>query len=181
MWAAAQDPLPTGRGEWCVCVYVSAAVGGVYGGRGSLGPLGLCVSPCGVSVSHMDAGRCRWGACKGGGPQPTPPPPGRMDPFVDTLQRLRETFSTGRTRPAEFRAAQLRGLDRFLQDNRQLLQEALAQDLGKVGWEAGRAGWQRQLEGATNSPSSLLPSLRPNPTFCIRPFIHFLVHLITTY
>nr|XP_036858376.1 aldehyde dehydrogenase family 3 member B1 isoform X3 [Manis javanica] len=60
----------------------------------------------------------------------------RMDPFVDTLQRLRETFSTGRTRPAEFRAAQLRGLDRFLQDNRQLLQEALAQDLGKPAFES---------------------------------------------
>ncbi|XP_073073529.1 aldehyde dehydrogenase family 3 member B1 isoform X2 [Manis javanica] len=60
----------------------------------------------------------------------------RMDPFVDTLQRLRETFSTGRTRPAEFRAAQLRGLDHFLQDNRQLLQEALAQDLGKPAFES---------------------------------------------
>lgn len=59
-----------------------------------------------------------------------------MDPFVDTLQRLRETFSTGRTRPAEFRAAQLRGLDHFLQDNRQLLQEALAQDLGKPAFES---------------------------------------------
>ncbi|KAK2499902.1 hypothetical protein MC885_017992 [Smutsia gigantea] len=79
-------------------------------------------------------------------PEPTPmfaaaqgpplPPPSRMDPFADTLQRLRETFSTGRTRPAEFRAAQLRGLDRFLQDNRQLLQEALAQDLGKPALES---------------------------------------------
>ncbi|XP_016068920.1 PREDICTED: aldehyde dehydrogenase family 3 member B2-like isoform X2 [Miniopterus natalensis] len=55
-----------------------------------------------------------------------------MDPFEDTLQRLREAFSSGRTRPAEFRAAQLRGLGRFLQDNKQLLQEALAQDLHKL-------------------------------------------------
>ncbi|XP_008072136.1 aldehyde dehydrogenase family 3 member B1-like [Carlito syrichta] len=56
-----------------------------------------------------------------------------MDPFEDTLRRLREAFGAGRTRPAEFRAAQLRGLGRFLQDNTQLLQDALAQDLHKVG------------------------------------------------
>nr|XP_020736400.1 aldehyde dehydrogenase family 3 member B1-like [Odocoileus virginianus texanus] len=57
--------------------------------------------------------------------------PGRMDPFADTLQRLREAFSSGRTRPAEFRAAQLNGLSRFLRENKQLLLEALAQDLHK--------------------------------------------------
>uniref|UniRef100_A0A8C9PAT9 Uncharacterized protein n=1 Tax=Spermophilus dauricus TaxID=99837 RepID=A0A8C9PAT9_SPEDA len=55
-----------------------------------------------------------------------------MDPFEDTLRRLREAFGSGRTRPAEFRAAQLRGLGRFLKDNRQLLLDALAQDLHKV-------------------------------------------------
>ncbi|XP_053518883.1 aldehyde dehydrogenase family 3 member B1-like [Artibeus jamaicensis] len=53
------------------------------------------------------------------------------DPFEDTLRRLRESFRTGRTRPAEFREAQLQGLGRFLQENKQLLQEALAQDLHK--------------------------------------------------
>ncbi|KAM9078723.1 LOW QUALITY PROTEIN: aldehyde dehydrogenase family 3 member B2 [Megaptera novaeangliae] len=53
-----------------------------------------------------------------------------MDPFADTLQQLREAFGSG-TRPAEFRAAQLKGLSRFLQENKQLLQEALAQDLHK--------------------------------------------------
>lgn len=59
-----------------------------------------------------------------------------MDPFADTLQRLRETFSSGRTRPAEFRATQLKGLGRFLQENKQLLQEALAQDLHKSTFES---------------------------------------------
>uniref|UniRef100_A0A8C9P346 Aldehyde dehydrogenase n=1 Tax=Spermophilus dauricus TaxID=99837 RepID=A0A8C9P346_SPEDA len=59
-----------------------------------------------------------------------------MDPFEDTLRRLREAFSSGRTRPAEFRAAQLRGLGRFLKDNRQLLLDALAQDLHKSAFEA---------------------------------------------
>ncbi|XP_004393880.1 PREDICTED: aldehyde dehydrogenase family 3 member B1-like isoform X1 [Odobenus rosmarus divergens] len=59
-----------------------------------------------------------------------------MDPFADTLRRLREAFGSGRTRPAEFRAAQLKGLGRFLRDNKQLLQEALLQDLHKSAFEA---------------------------------------------
>ncbi|XP_032269950.1 aldehyde dehydrogenase family 3 member B1 isoform X2 [Phoca vitulina] len=59
-----------------------------------------------------------------------------MDPFADTLRRLREAFGSGRTRPAEFRAAQLKGLGRFLRDNKQLLQEALVQDLRKSAFEA---------------------------------------------
>ncbi|XP_008952423.1 aldehyde dehydrogenase family 3 member B2 isoform X2 [Pan paniscus] len=54
-----------------------------------------------------------------------------MDPFEDTLRRLREAFNSGRTRPAEFRAAQLQGLGRFLQENKQLLRDVLAQDLHK--------------------------------------------------
>ncbi|XP_058382216.1 aldehyde dehydrogenase family 3 member B1 [Diceros bicornis minor] len=58
-----------------------------------------------------------------------------MDPVGDTLQRLRETFRAGRTQPAEFRAAQLEGLGRFLRDHKQLLQEALAQDLHKSAVE----------------------------------------------
>uniref|UniRef100_A0A8C7BAN4 Aldehyde dehydrogenase domain-containing protein n=1 Tax=Neovison vison TaxID=452646 RepID=A0A8C7BAN4_NEOVI len=40
-----------------------------------------------------------------------------MDPYADTLQRLREAFSTGRTRPAEFRAAQLKGTGRSVRPN----------------------------------------------------------------
>uniref|UniRef100_A0A8C0JMR3 Aldehyde dehydrogenase n=1 Tax=Canis lupus dingo TaxID=286419 RepID=A0A8C0JMR3_CANLU len=59
-----------------------------------------------------------------------------MDPLADTLRRLREAFSAGRTRSPEFRAAQLKGLGRFLQENKQLLQEALAQDLHKSVFEA---------------------------------------------
>lgn len=65
-----------------------------------------------------------------------PQPPRLMDPFEDTLQRLREAFSSGRTRPAEFRASQLKGLDRFLQHHKQRLQEALMQDLHKSAFES---------------------------------------------
>ncbi|XP_045414244.1 aldehyde dehydrogenase family 3 member B1 isoform X2 [Lemur catta] len=60
----------------------------------------------------------------------------RMNHIEDTLQRLREAFNAGRTRPATFRAAQLRALGRFLQDNKQLLQDALAQDLHKSAFES---------------------------------------------
>nr|XP_023415296.1 aldehyde dehydrogenase family 3 member B1 isoform X2 [Loxodonta africana]XP_023415297.1 aldehyde dehydrogenase family 3 member B1 isoform X2 [Loxodonta africana] len=59
-----------------------------------------------------------------------------MDPFSDTLRRLREAFRSGRTRAAEFRATQLKGLGRFLQENKQLLQDALAQDLHKSAFES---------------------------------------------
>ncbi|XP_012876455.1 PREDICTED: aldehyde dehydrogenase family 3 member B1 isoform X3 [Dipodomys ordii] len=59
-----------------------------------------------------------------------------MEPLEDTLRRLREAFCAGRTRPAEFRAAQLRGLGRFLQDHKQQLQQALAQDLHKSDFES---------------------------------------------
>ncbi|XP_007942870.1 aldehyde dehydrogenase family 3 member B2-like [Orycteropus afer afer] len=59
-----------------------------------------------------------------------------MDPFADTLRRLREAFRSGRTRTAEFRAAQLKGLGRFLEENKQLLRDALAQDLHKSSLEA---------------------------------------------
>ncbi|XP_044895556.1 aldehyde dehydrogenase family 3 member B1-like isoform X5 [Felis catus] len=72
------------------------------------------------------------GAAKDPGSEPTL----GMDPFADTLRRLREAFSAGRTRPAEFREAQLRGLGRFLQEHKQLLQEALAQDLHKSAFES---------------------------------------------
>ncbi|XP_069865927.1 aldehyde dehydrogenase family 3 member B2-like isoform X2 [Dipodomys merriami] len=57
-------------------------------------------------------------------------------PYEDTLRRLREAFRAGRTRSAEFRAAQLRGLGRFLQDHKQQLQEALAQDLNKSAFQS---------------------------------------------
>lgn len=73
----------------------------------------------------------------------------RMDSFEDKLQQLREAFNAGRTRSAEFRAAQLQGLSHFLRDNKQQLQEALAQDLHKVAWDRDSGvglcvppGWQ---------------------------------------
>ncbi|DAA13647.1 aldehyde dehydrogenase family 3 member B1 isoform X2 [Bos taurus] len=78
------------------------------------------------------SGTKRPGSAKHPGSESTP----GMDPFADTLQRLREAFVSGRTRPAKFRAAQLKGLSLFLQENKQLLQEALAQDLYKTAFHS---------------------------------------------
>ena len=100
--------------------------------------------PTWVRVGALE-GWWRWGH-----PNRRCPPPSRMDPFADTLQRLREAFVSGRTRPAKFRAAQLKGLSLFLQENKQLLQEALAQDLYKVGGagvRGGGQGWVRAGRG----------------------------------
>ncbi|XP_004618542.2 aldehyde dehydrogenase family 3 member B1 [Sorex araneus] len=59
-----------------------------------------------------------------------------MEPWADTLRRLRDTVCAGRTRPAEFRKAQLRGLERFLRENQELLRQALADDLRKSDFES---------------------------------------------
>ncbi|TEA11757.1 hypothetical protein DBR06_SOUSAS6910248 [Sousa chinensis] len=79
-----------------------------------------------------------------------------MDPFADTLQRLREAFDSGCTRPAEFRAAQLKGLSRFLQENKRLLQEALAQDLHKSAFESEVS----EISISQNEINSALRNLR---------------------
>lgn len=76
------------------------------------------------------------GEAKGSAQDPGSRPALGMEPLEDRLRRLREAFDAGRTRPAEFRATQLRGLSRFLQENRQLLQAALAQDLHKSAFES---------------------------------------------
>ncbi|XP_036621205.1 aldehyde dehydrogenase family 3 member B1-like [Trichosurus vulpecula] len=59
-----------------------------------------------------------------------------VNPYADTLKRLRDAFNSGRTRPAEFRISQLQGLSRFLKENRKLLLDTLAQDLNKPTFEA---------------------------------------------
>ncbi|XP_055474905.1 aldehyde dehydrogenase family 3 member B3 isoform X3 [Psammomys obesus] len=59
-----------------------------------------------------------------------------MDPFEETLRRLKESFNTGKTKPAKFRAEQLQSLGRFLQDNNKQLHDALAGDLGKSAFES---------------------------------------------
>ncbi|XP_068922611.1 aldehyde dehydrogenase family 3 member B1-like [Petaurus breviceps papuanus] len=73
---------------------------------------------------------------KSSGQQLKPEPEAQTNPYADTLKRLRDAFNSGRTQPAEFRVSQLRGLSRFLKENRKLLLDTLAQDLNKPTFEA---------------------------------------------
>lgn len=104
-----------------------------------------------------------------------------MEPLEDTLGRLREAFRTGRTRPAEFRAAQLQGLSRFLQDNKQLLQEALAQDLRKVrAREAGAGAGQGHGDSFILHEVELQTHPTPPPSLCCNPLtIHSFISPFT--
>ena len=52
------------------------------------------------------------------------------------VERLRSTFDSGRTRPVEWRRAQLHALARMLTENEDELLAALADDLGKPRYEA---------------------------------------------
>ena len=52
------------------------------------------------------------------------------------VDRLRATFADGRTRPVEWRRAQLEGLHRLLVDREEELLGALAADLAKPPLEA---------------------------------------------
>ncbi|XP_069485033.1 aldehyde dehydrogenase family 3 member B1-like [Ambystoma mexicanum] len=54
----------------------------------------------------------------------------------ELLGRLRTGFNSGKTRSLEFRLSQLQALKRLLDENRQAINEALAQDLHKPGFEA---------------------------------------------
>src|SRR5690242_17221282 len=51
------------------------------------------------------------------------------------VARLRATFASGRTRPVEYRKAQLRALDRMLVEREDDFLTALARDLGKPALE----------------------------------------------
>ncbi|XP_031797955.1 aldehyde dehydrogenase family 3 member B1-like isoform X2 [Sarcophilus harrisii] len=68
--------------------------------------------------------------------QPKPEPGPQMNPYAGTLKRLQDAFYSGITRPIKFRISQLRGLSRFLKENRNLLLDTLARDLNKPSFEA---------------------------------------------
>ncbi len=71
-------------------------------------------------------------------PVATPPlrPAASATNIPATLQRLRATFTTGKTRPIEWRLQQLGELARMLREHEQDFAEALRADLGKCRFEA---------------------------------------------
>src|SRR5690242_21681843 len=53
-----------------------------------------------------------------------------------TVRKLRETFTTGRTRSVEWRKQQLLALEKMMNDNEGAIMEALDKDLGRSPFEA---------------------------------------------
>jgi aldehyde dehydrogenase (NAD+) len=56
--------------------------------------------------------------------------------FAQIVQKARNTFKSGRTRPIAFRERQLKQLLSMLKENTKEMIEAVAEDLRKVGFMA---------------------------------------------
>lgn len=59
-----------------------------------------------------------------------------MSQYADTVAALRATFDSGRTRPLDWRVAQLRALQRLMAEHADELCDAVARDVGKPAAEA---------------------------------------------
>ena len=74
---------------------------------------------------------------------------------AQVVQRLRDTFASGRTRSVEWRLEQLDALNRMLVDAEAELIEALGQDLGRPAMEAFAAdlrGSGREIDAPAPPP-----------------------------
>lgn len=58
--------------------------------------------------------------------------PGAMSKISDTVNRAREAFNSGKTRPLQFRIQQLEALRRMITEHQADIVAALAADLHKV-------------------------------------------------
>ncbi|NEY35390.1 aldehyde dehydrogenase family protein [Streptomyces sp. PRKS01-65] len=82
---------------------------------------------------------------------------------ADVVARLRAAYRTGRTRPAEWRTAQLRRLREMLTDNGPELTAALHADLGKSAEEAHRTEIGFTVREIDHTLGHLAEWLRPEP------------------
>ena len=82
---------------------------------------------------------------------------------ADVVARLRATFRTGRTKPVEWRTAQLRHLRELLTDNGPDLAAALHADLGKSSTEAHRTEIDFTIREIDHTLDHLADWLRPEP------------------
>lgn len=57
-----------------------------------------------------------------------------MSNISNTVNRAREAFNSGKTRPLQFRIEQLEALQRMINENLKSISGALASDLRKVRW-----------------------------------------------
>ncbi|MEU3937163.1 aldehyde dehydrogenase family protein [Streptomyces sp. NPDC029044] len=82
---------------------------------------------------------------------------------ADVVARLRATFRTGRTKPAEWRMTQLRRLRDMLTENGTELAAALRTDLGKSATEAFRTEIDFTVREIDHTLDHLADWLRPEP------------------
>ncbi|MFF5313654.1 aldehyde dehydrogenase family protein [Streptomyces massasporeus] len=82
---------------------------------------------------------------------------------ADVVARLRATFRTGRTKPVEWRTAQLRRLRDMLTENGADLAAALRADLGKSTTEAYRTEIDFTVREIDHTLDHLADWLRPEP------------------
>ncbi|MFF8874531.1 aldehyde dehydrogenase family protein [Streptomyces massasporeus] len=82
---------------------------------------------------------------------------------ADVVARLRATFRTGRTKPVEWRTAQLRRLRDMLTENGADLAAALHADLGKSATEAYRTEIDFTVREIDHTLDHLADWLRPEP------------------
>ncbi|MFJ4081417.1 aldehyde dehydrogenase family protein [Streptomyces iakyrus] len=82
---------------------------------------------------------------------------------ADVVARLRATFRTGRTKPAEWRMTQLRRLRDMLTENGTDLAAALHTDLGKSATEAFRTEIDFTVREIDHTLDHLADWLRPEP------------------
>lgn len=68
------------------------------------------------------------------------------DNLTATVERLRETFVSGRTRDVDWRRSQLKALSRMMSENESRIQDALAADLGRPRLEA----WLADVQSVIN-------------------------------
>ncbi|UQI46354.1 aldehyde dehydrogenase family protein [Streptomyces sp. HU2014] len=82
---------------------------------------------------------------------------------AQAVARLRATFRTGRTKPTEWRTAQLRGLRAMLTERDAELTAALHADLGKSAYEAYRTEIDFTIREIDHTLDHLDAWLRPEP------------------
>ena len=87
-------------------------------------------------------------------------------------ERLRTTFSTGLTRPLDWRREQLGGLVRLLREDAGALTDAMAADLGKPeleGWLTDVAAVRRDIEGILRHVDAWAAPQRVRVPWRLRP------------
>jgi aldehyde dehydrogenase (NAD(P)+) len=63
-----------------------------------------------------------------------------MSNISSIVNRARDAFNSGKTRPLQFRVEQLEALQRMINENLKGISKALASNLRKVRWVWGESG-----------------------------------------